>query len=177
MKNETRSRKWSLEWVCVVCGKDVPKGIGRRKHCSGTCQTEDSRRNRATTPRPSTATCQQCDQEFSLARRDLDGRLQRTDTKWCRACGRTSPEVIRFKRYGITEDQYQAALQLGCGICGRTDQKLHVDHDHSCCSVGKKTCGLCVRGFLCGPCNRAIGMFNDDVDVLKKAIRYLEREA
>ncbi|SDT83753.1 hypothetical protein SAMN04488548_10215 [Gordonia westfalica] len=31
---ELRPDTWSKEWVCVVCGAGVPKGSGRRKHCS-----------------------------------------------------------------------------------------------------------------------------------------------
>lgn len=169
----TELRRWATEWVCVVCGADVKKGSGRRRHCSNACQAADSRSNRGA-PRPSKAICQLCGNEFSLGRRTIDGRLQRTDTKWCRTCGRTSPEVLRFKRYGITDEQYQQAVERGCDICGRTDKKLHVDHDHSCCPTPQKSCGSCVRGFLCGNCNRALGMFGDDIVVLRKAIQYLE---
>ncbi len=45
----------------------------------------------------------------------------------------------------------------GCAICGRrpSDRPLYVDHDHSCCS-GPDTCGFCVRGLLCHPCNSAM---------------------
>jgi hypothetical protein len=40
------------------------------------------------------------------------------------------------------------------------------DHDHTTNQV---------RGILCERCNRAIGLLRDDVDVLKNAIKYLER--
>jgi hypothetical protein len=32
-----------------------------------------------------------------------------------------------------------------------------------------------VRGYLCNNCNRGIGLLKDDVEVMKKAIEYLER--
>lgn len=80
----------------------------------------------------------------------------------------------RLQTYGLTESQYQAMLasQGGkCAICettqGRrksTDHPLYVDHDHA---TGK------VRGLLCQPCNSALGMFEDDVARLRKAIAYL----
>lgn len=88
-----------------------------------------------------------------------------------------------FRRYGITEDQYNALLaaQGGvCAICGRGPgtetrmKRLVVDHDHACCPGGK-SCGKCVRGLLCPWCNRFIGLALDSPARLKDAIRYLER--
>lgn len=161
--------KWGEQGQsCVVCGGVSP---GRRKHCSESCQAADSRHGGA---RPASATCVLCGKDFSLARRD--GRLQRTDTMWCRGCGRQSPEGVRFKRYGIRPETYAAALVAGCEICGRVVDTLHVDHDHSCCSARTfRTCGQCIRGFLCGGCNRAIGLFRDDPLLLHEAARYLTR--
>lgn len=76
--------------------------------------------------------------------------------------------------YGITPEVFQEMYdsQDGkCAICDsaiawETDNRnsLHVDHDHS---TGW------VRGLLCGRCNLAIGQFEDDPDLLTKAIEYL----
>lgn len=43
--------------------------------------------------------------------------------------------------------------------------KLVVDHCHKSGTV---------RGLLCHNCNRALGLFKDKIDVLKRAIKYLE---
>jgi hypothetical protein len=48
----------------------------------------------------------------------------------------------------------------------------HVDHDHSCCP-GKQSCGKCIRGALCGHCNRALGILKDDVSIIESAAQYL----
>lgn len=65
-------------------------------------------------------------------------------------------------RYNITTEQYGQMLteQDGtCAICRRPpreDEVLVVDHDHGCCP-GRVSCGACVRGLLCGICNRDLG--------------------
>lgn len=73
------------------------------------------------------------------------------------------------KLYGITEEQYQTLWfqQDGkCAICKQpSDKRLHIDH----CHLSKK-----VRGLLCGPCNRGLGLFKDNPDLLIAAKDYLE---
>jgi hypothetical protein len=76
--------------------------------------------------------------------------------------------------YGITVEQYKEILKLQndvCAICYKicnTFTRLSVDHNHN---TGK------VRGLLCSDCNRALGFFKENADILESAIRYLkERE-
>jgi len=77
------------------------------------------------------------------------------------------------RTYGLSVEQYADLVRGGCDICGSGDN-LHVDHDHSCCPRGSVTCGRCVRGVLCGPCNTAL---HKDVDLawLESATSYLKR--
>lgn len=82
-------------------------------------------------------------------------------------------------------DQYDAMLvaQMGlCALCEKPEVTLNkdgsprylaVDHDHNCCP-GQITCGKCVRGLLCYKCNCLLGNAQDDLEVLKRAIAYLE---
>lgn len=77
---------------------------------------------------------------------------------------------IQLKKYGITWEDYYLIFteQEGlCAICGYFSDKktLHVDHDHS---TGK------VRGLLCRKCNVALGMLQDDPNILKRAAAYVE---
>jgi hypothetical protein len=156
---------------CFVCGGPVPEGSGRRKHCSGACQQIDSRNPDGII---TSLTCAYCGEVFYLDR-SRTGRMQRRDTKWCPDCGRTSPDVLRFRRYGVTKEWWQRESVKGCQICGTTDGTLHVDHDHTCCPAQKYCCGKCVRGLLCGPCNRGIGLFRDDHARVEAAAAYLAR--
>lgn len=78
--------------------------------------------------------------------------------------------VLKSK-YGLTREDYDAmiAAQHGrCAIC-RSDNPgatvWNVDHCHR---TGR------VRGILCGSCNRALGLFNDDPQACRAAALYLE---
>lgn len=74
--------------------------------------------------------------------------------------------------YGLTKEQYLKMFeeQKGqCAICPTKQSehrtKLNIDHCHK---TGK------VRGLLCHKCNILLGKANDDAEILRKAIRYLE---
>lgn len=80
-------------------------------------------------------------------------------------------------RFGITPEEYERLLADQGGVCAicanpeRTERdgkpmRLSVDHCHT---TGK------VRGLLCHGCNRSIGLFGEDVDLMEKAAQYLER--
>lgn len=93
-------------------------------------------------------------------------------------CRRCAARDHKLRHYGV--DTYYILEQQGnrCRICGvqegDTDRLVwHIDHDHSCCS-GKKSCGACVRGVLCQQCNQGLGNFNDSIESLRNAVRYLE---
>lgn len=83
----------------------------------------------------------------------------------CKAC---SNHKHTAWTYGLTvEDSRRLrSCQVACAICGRHNQKMEVDHDHST--------GL-VRGLLCSRCNGALGQFCDNIELLQKAISYLEK--
>ena len=81
-------------------------------------------------------------------------------------------EDYRLKRlYNISLDQYNDMFskQKGeCAICGNKDEEkaLAVDHCHDTDKV---------RELLCTRCNRAIGLFEDDFQLIYKAAAYLEK--
>lgn len=79
-------------------------------------------------------------------------------------------------RYNLELAEYQDLVELQggrCAVCGTVPSTpLCVDHDHSCCP-GYVSCGECVRGLLCGWCNRALGLLKDDPDAAQAASDYL----
>lgn len=86
----------------------------------------------------------------------------------------------RLKRKFKLSDERIAELYANpvCQICGTpegSDSRMHsVDHDHSCCPPNSG-CEKCVRGLLCGACNKGLGFFRDNATVLESAIKYLTR--
>jgi hypothetical protein len=83
-------------------------------------------------------------------------------------------------KYGITLERFDDILANqggGCALCGAApgpnDSNLGVDHDHRCCP-GKKSCGQCVRGLPCKPCNTALGQLGDTPAGLQRALDYVD---
>lgn len=80
--------------------------------------------------------------------------------------------------YTLPISEYEALKEFQggtCAICRRAKgvtKRLAVDHDHTCCS-GKTSCGNCVRGLLCSPCNSVLAHFRDDRAAFMRAWRYL----
>lgn len=78
-----------------------------------------------------------------------------------------------IERKGITLEEYDRLFenQKGvCKICGKINKdgrRLEIDHCHK---TGK------IRGLLCKRCNSAMGYFNDDIQLLKLTVRYLEEQ-
>lgn len=68
---------------------------------------------------------------------------------------KTTPEII---------DALKVLQQGLCAICQHETAVLHIDH----CHENNK-----VRGLLCGSCNRGLGMFKDNPELLKAAAEYL----
>ena len=88
-------------------------------------------------------------------------------------------EYIRAKRssryklqHKISLDEFESRLKAQnnkCKICGihleSSGYTTHMDHDHK---TGK------LRDILCTNCNRGLGHFHDNTEILMEAIKYLQ---
>lgn len=117
--------------------------------------------------------CRECRNARGRARTANDGDSVRA---WRKEWRRKNPDRCReYARrhhlkvnYGLSEADYDALVERHggcCAICGG-DAGLAVDHCH--------TTGV-VRGLLCTRCNPGLGFFQDDPELLRQAIDYLER--
>ena len=95
---------------------------------------------------------------------------KRRESRWrCRgvdtSCWNNEQYLLTFERQG--------GKCLGCGIdlvkngseIDASHRMAHVDHNHV---TGK------VRGLLCGNCNKAVGLLNDNLSTICRLIIYLK---
>jgi hypothetical protein len=84
-----------------------------------------------------------------------------------------------LRLFGVTPERYEAMLSGQGGVCASCgappspDRRMAIDHDHACCPTAGRSCGACVRGLLCSPCNTGLGFFGDSPDRLMAAAAYL----
>jgi len=91
--------------------------------------------------------------------------------RWYRKNRERHAAYSRYQKYGITADHLAEMVlaQNGCcAICAVAMDVPNVDHDHSTGAV---------RDLLCRKCNSALGLFNEDLAVMRSAIAYLEKHA
>lgn len=87
-------------------------------------------------------------------------------------------ETYVARTYGLSAGAYRLLKEFQggtCAICQRATgatRNLSIDHDHACCP-GRESCGRCVRGLLCRPCNDLLGHARDDLAFFRRALAYL----
>jgi len=99
-----------------------------------------------------------------------DCESEKSKTQYTKHLRRVKSTRLKY-RFGISMDDYDKMLteqNSVCKICKRTPTPgnlLSVDHNHATEHI---------RGLLCQNCNAGLGMFQDDPEILERAIRYLK---
>jgi hypothetical protein len=160
---------------CRTCMNDRSKASYRKRQQAKGAAVKD----RVPVPAGS-ARCPDCSQvkpleDFPQSRNSRNGR-----GTYCKPCHNFRSRQTRDRlygggrhyhlvaRYGISAAEADDLVDAQGGLCAicRSAPAVHVDHDHVFGTV---------RGVLCFNCNGGLGQFRDRTDVMRDAIRYLER--
>lgn len=110
-------------------------------------------------------------------------RKRRTDKELCVRCDRA---VQQAQRYSLSIAHVNRILRFQrdvCALCGDEPSWFgendevgrtfwNIDHDHACCDRAG-SCGQCVRGLLCQPCNASrLPVYERLPDVLRDSPRF-----
>jgi len=170
--------------ICPKCKKELPLDMfyknkrykdGKCSHCKTCLRSYAKYTNDNIYPSSTDGTkvCAKCGKrlpmtDFHAGKHNRDGRAS-----YCKICaGGMSSNSSLKKRYGITIEEYDSMFKKQnnrCAICGReytSGRRFHVDHNHTTKEI---------RGILCHNCNVAIGHANEDTDILRKMIEYLDK--
>jgi hypothetical protein len=104
---------------------------------------------------------------------DHKGRITSYKAEWWKKNADRNKSKMRERLYGVKDHEFieMWESQEGlCKICGNemTISRIGyaIDHCHST---------LNIRGLLCSPCNKGLGMFRDNPELLRQAAIYLEK--
>lgn len=154
------------EKPCRHCGETFKPWRINQFNCSDLCKqlAQNARQRYGAGPR----SCRYCGAECPR-------RAGHPVCDGCKKDPRHRPEheqKRKLRKYGVTQQWYDATLEAQeslCPICGTDNPGKNgwaIDHCHT---TGK------VRSLLCGSCNSALGLLKENIDVMRRAIEYLER--
>lgn len=144
-----------------------------RRKCAPDCACKRHTSGAAARRKPKVALlCEFCDAKFFVSpsrenkARFCSTKCFKADTAQ-RMAQRRSTGKTYFHDMSIAEFKQRMANQDGlCGICAKSISGKEAQRDH-CHLTGEW------RGLLCGKCNRALGLFDDDPARLLRAADYL----
>ena len=122
-----------------------------------------------------TKICRRCQQrksifEFEKNQKSIAGKVSRRGE--CKECRKWKRPISKKARDEFEKEHPQPPIgsNFHCPICERTiirqfKNDVVLDHLHD---TGE------IRGWICRMCNNGMGMMEDDVRILKRAIKWLE---
>jgi len=146
--------------TCILCGEPFKKNVSSQKYCGSIinkvgCSWKHNQLQKKGTP----------EQRKKWKKNQVRKYYPHTKSEK----EKFSNRLWRLKIKLSLEEYKNLVLKQKdlCAICGKQEKNksLAIDHDHT---TGK------TRGLLCQKCNRALGGFCDDIQVVKNALTYLK---
>lgn len=123
-------------------------------------------------------TCNECNNKTSSVKYTICVNCRKVKNKRKIPLDQYARNWHLIKKYNIDSDGFNVLWQAfkgKCGICninlqmpqngkGQPRNAAVIDHDHVSGNL---------RGLLCNSCNKALGLFNDDVILLRSAMNWI----
>jgi hypothetical protein len=148
--------KEKIKIQCSCCGKELIRTAHNKKYCKE-CKTQIRQKYYPEKRREAYIN--------SVEEAKIYYELNKDHIK------KRSRNYIIKTKYGLSAEDYNRLLkeqEYKCKICGinlKDGNRTHIDHNHTTNKL---------RGILCLNCNVGIGMFKENKNLLKEAIKYLE---
>lgn len=117
------------------------------------------------------------------ARKESDARYRAKNPQKIKEAGLKQRQGGEYwRRHGLTLEELTAMLDTqswqciipSCSFKFSSLDEACVDHDHLCCAK-ERGCTKCIRGIICGHCNKALGFARDTPALLRDLADYLEQ--
>lgn len=155
--------------MCYKCRKKYREARVRRE-CGLLCECGRGTKNRSLKCPHCTSDDYKKRKRFFVECQECGCKKTASTVRRCKKCVRPKQDIrlikVLAKKYGCDASVIASMKQQSsCEICQQQGIKPFIDHCHQ---TGK------VRGVLCRWCNCGIGFFNDSIELLEKAIDYIE---
>lgn len=114
-------------------------------------------------------TCKDCHNDYTRNKWYVENReRQKENSRSWKLENRSRVLATKYKVDVSEIDGLMSLVTQSCPICNRDMKRPHLDHNHS---TGK------VRNFICSRCNTALGLVEENTEILKNLTLYIEKHA
>lgn len=160
-------RKYPISFICEECEKESTpspsKRCGRR-FCKLECYEKNKQKVRFNEEGDIISSyCQECKETLPIGSFNYNRRTKHGRECYCSSCSYIIKTARKLK---VSKEEIKRFLTVDiCQICGSTDKRLVIDHDH----LTNK-----IRGRICEKCNVVIGFVDENIQILYNIISYIQ---